>query len=189
MKKTIVAVMVAASAIVSAQALATNTSEVTILGEVTDSKTSCVITPTGTLNNGIVRLTSVTTAEANGKTPNALFKTAKFGFDVKDCALGGADENNVTGLTVNVTGTTSASSDILDNTADDPANGIGVGIQKATDSTRVVFDGSTPMSESYTPGQVTHLNYIAGYVKVNAATPITEGQVKGVATFTIDYTI
>ena len=84
MKKTIVAVMVAASAIVSAQALATNTSEVTILGEVTDSKTSCVITPTGTLNNGIVRLTSVTTAEANGKTPNALFKTAKFGFDVKD---------------------------------------------------------------------------------------------------------
>lgn len=67
MKKTILAVMVAASAIISAQAMATNTSEVTILGEVTDSKTSCVITPTGTLNNGIVRLTTVTTAEANGE--------------------------------------------------------------------------------------------------------------------------
>ncbi|EPK7359541.1 type 1 fimbrial protein [Kluyvera intermedia] len=189
MKKTILAVMVAASAIISAQAMATNTSEVTILGEVTDSKTSCVITPTGTLNNGIVRLTTVTTAEANGEAVNTLFKTAKFGFDVKDCALGGADENNVTGLTVNVTGTTSGSSDILDNTADDPAGGIGIGIKKFDDSTRLVFDGSSPMNESYTPGEITHLNYLAGYVKVNAATPITEGQVKGVATFTIDYTI
>ena len=189
MKKTIVAVMVAVSAIVSAQAMATNTAEVTILGEVTDSQTSCVITPTGTLNNGIVRLTTVTTAEANGKAANTLFKTSKFGFDVKDCAVGGPDENNVTGLTVNVTGTTSSSSDILDNTADDPASGIGIGIQKATDATRVVFDGSSSMSESYTPGEVTHLNYMAGYVKVNAVDPITEGQVKGVATFTIDYTI
>ena len=34
MKKTIVAVMVAASAVLSAQAMATNTAQVTVLGEV-----------------------------------------------------------------------------------------------------------------------------------------------------------
>lgn len=49
MKKTIVAVMVAASAVLSAQAMAANTAEVTVLGEVNDSSTSCVVTPTGTL--------------------------------------------------------------------------------------------------------------------------------------------
>ena len=37
MKKTIVAVMVAASAVLSAQAMATNTAQVTVLGEVADA--------------------------------------------------------------------------------------------------------------------------------------------------------
>ncbi|OOL20757.1 type 1 fimbrial protein, partial [Klebsiella aerogenes] len=78
MKKTIVAVMVAASAVLSAQAMAANTAEVTVLGEVNDSSSSCVVTPTGTLNNGIVRLTSVTTSEANAQTANVLFKSQKF---------------------------------------------------------------------------------------------------------------
>lgn len=54
MKKTIVAVMVAASAVLSAQVMATNTAQVTVLGEVSDAANSCVVTPTGTLNNGIV---------------------------------------------------------------------------------------------------------------------------------------
>ncbi len=58
MKKTIVAVMVAASAVLSAQAMATNTAQVTVLGEVSDAANSCVVTPTGTLNNGIVQLIS-----------------------------------------------------------------------------------------------------------------------------------
>lgn len=44
------------------------------------------------------------------------------------------------------------------------------------------------MDETYTDGEVTSLNYYAGYVKVNDATTVTEGPVKGVATFTIDYT-
>ncbi|MGG7728536.1 fimbrial protein [Klebsiella aerogenes] len=182
MKKTIVAVMVAASAVLSAQAMAANTAEVTVLGEVNDSSSSCVVTPTGTLNNGIVRLTSVTTSEANAQTANVLFKSQKFGFDVSDCAKG--SEKPATGLTVAVTGTTSANATILDNTADDGA----AGIAKASDGSRVAFDGSQTMAETYTDGSVTSLNYYAGYVKVNEATTVTEGPVKGVATFTIDYT-
>lgn len=187
MKKTIVAVMVAASAVLSAQAMAANTAEVTVLGEVNDSSSSCVVTPTGTLNNGIVRLTSVTTSEANAQAANTLFKSQKFGFDVSDCAKGSKDP--ATGLTVAVTGTTSSDAAILDNTADDGAAGIGIGIAKVSDGSRVKFDGSSTMSETYTDGSVTSLNYYAGYVKVNATTAVTEGPVKGVATFTIDYTI
>lgn len=188
MKKTIVAVMVAASAVLSAQALATNTAEITVLGEVNDSATSCVVTPTGTLNNGIVRLTTVTTSEANAQAANTLFKSQKFGFEVSDCAKGSTDESKVTGLTVAVTGTSSNSANILDNTAENGAAGIGIGIQKVSDASRVVFDG-TSMAESYNVGSVTALQYYAGYVKVNADTAVTEGPVKGVATFTIDYTI
>lgn len=186
MKKTFLAVMVAASAVVSAQALALNTAEVTVMGEVSDASTSCVVTPTGTLNNGIVRLPTVTTVEANGKEANTLFKAQKFGFEVKDCALGSANATNVNGLTVAVTGTSSQEG-ILDNSAEDGAKGIGIGIQKSSDGSRVLING-TPMSETYTSGQVTKLDYMAGYVKVNATTAVTEGAVKGVATFTIDYT-
>lgn len=79
MKKTIVAVMVAASAVLSAQAMATNTAQVTVLGEVSDAANSCVVTLTGTLNNGIVQLITVTTAEANAEAAGTLFKTQDFG--------------------------------------------------------------------------------------------------------------
>ncbi|VTM23773.1 P pilus assembly protein, pilin FimA [Raoultella terrigena] len=146
------------------------------------------MTPTGTLNNGIVKLMTVTTAEATGQSVNTLFKNQKFGFQVKDCAIGGADESNITGLSVKVTGTSSVAPEILDNVADNGAQNIGIGIQKVSNSARIKFDG-TAVAEAYTPQQATNLEYLAGYVKVNAANPVTEGPVKGVATFTIDYTL
>ncbi|WP_049004020.1 fimbrial protein [Klebsiella quasipneumoniae] len=186
MKKTIVAVMVAASTVLSAQVMATNTAQVTVLGEVSDAANSCVVTPTGTLNNGIVQLMTVTTTEANAEAAGALFKTQDFGFDVKDCAQGSATP--VTAVTVNVTGA-SSNANILDNTAPGGATGIGIGIQRVRDAHRVGFDGSDLMTESYTAAGGTQLKYTTGYVKVNSATPVTEGPVKGVATFTIDYTL
>lgn len=189
MKKTIVAVMVAASAVLSAQAMATNTAQVTVLGEVADAANSCVVTPTGTLNNGIVQLITVTTVEANAEAAGTLFKTQDFGFDVKDCAQGSATP--VTGVTVNVTGTSSTDATILDNTAANGAAGIGIGIgiQRVSDAHRVAFDGSDTMTETYSATNGTKLKYTTGYVRTNAATVVTEGPVKGVATFTIDYTL
>lgn len=187
MKKTILAVMVAASAVLSAQAMATNTAQVTVLGEVADAANSCVVTPTGTLNNGIVQLITVTTTEANAATPGTLFKTQDFGYDVTDCAQGSATP--VTAVTVNVTGASSSNANILDNTAPNGAAGIGIGIQRVRDAHRVAFDGSDTMTESYSATKGAQLKYTTGYVKVNAATPVTEGPVKGVATFTIDYTL
>ena len=86
--------------------MATNTAQVTVLGEVSDAANSCVVTPTGTLNNGIVQLITVTTAEANAEAAGTLFKTQDFGFKVTDCAQGSSSP--VTGLTVNVAGVTSS---------------------------------------------------------------------------------
>ncbi|AWF46141.1 fimbrial protein [Klebsiella pneumoniae UHKPC179] len=144
------------------------------------------MTPTGTLNNGIVQLITVTTTEANAEAAGKLFKTQDFGFEVKDCAQGST--NPVTGVTVNVSGTSSSDATILDNTAANGAAGIGIGIQRVSDAHRVAFDGSDTMSESYSATNGTQLKYTTGYVRTNAATPVTEGPVKGVATFTIDYT-
>lgn len=189
MKKTILAMVITAATAFSAQALADpSQAQVTIEGAVGDSKTSCVITPIGTLNNGIVKLITVTTAEASAQTANTLFKNQQFGYRISDCALGGPDENNVTGLSVKVTGTTASTPDILDNVAPNGAKNIGIGIQKLSNSARVLFDG-TPVTEAYTPHQATDLEYVAGYVKINGANPVTDGPVKGVATFTVDYTI
>jgi type 1 fimbria pilin len=185
MKKTIVAVMVAASAVLSAQAMATNTAQVTVLGEVSDAANSCVVTPTGTLNNGIVQLMTVTTAEANAEAAGTLFKTQDFGFEKT------AHRAALTRLLADrqCAGITSSDKTILDNTAAGGATGIGIGIQRLSDAHRVAFDGSDTMTESYSATTGTQLKYTTGYVKVNSATPVTEGPVKGVATFTIDYTI
>ncbi|MDT1877738.1 type 1 fimbrial protein, partial [Acinetobacter baumannii] len=73
--------------------------------------------------------------------------------------------------------------------ASNGATGIGIGIQRISDSHRVAFDGSDTMTESYSAASGTQLKYTTGYVRTNAATPVTEGPVKGVATFTIDYTL
>jgi major type 1 subunit fimbrin (pilin) len=188
MKKTIVAVMVAASSVISAQALALNTAEVTILGEVNDSTTSCVVTPTGTLNKGIVRLHTVTTKEVTDQAVNTLFKSQKFGFEVKDCAKGASPAVNVNSIVVAVSGTAGPVNNILANTADNGAAGVGIGIENFKDSTRLVVDGTGSVTTPYTSTKPTYVDFLAGYVKINDTTAVTQGPVKSVATFTIDYT-
>jgi type 1 fimbria pilin len=60
MKKTIVAVMVAASAVLSAQAFAAgNSSQLTILGNVTDTGESCNVTPAALIQGGSLTLDDV----------------------------------------------------------------------------------------------------------------------------------
>ncbi|MBM1031462.1 type 1 fimbrial protein, partial [Escherichia coli] len=71
-------------------------------------------------------------------------------------------------------GTTSSDNTILDNTAANGAAGIGIGIQRVSDSHRVAFDGSDTMTESYSAANGTQLQYTTGYVRTNAATTVTE---------------
>ena len=67
------------------------TREVTIPGEVADSQTSCVVTPTGTLNNGIVADDGDHCLKllVNQRIP--YLNTSSL-VSVTDCAIGGPDE-------------------------------------------------------------------------------------------------
>ena len=108
--------MVAASAVLECSGNGNQHRSGNCTGEVSDAANSCVVTPTGTLNNGIVQLITVTTAEANAEAAGtSVPKPQDFGFEVTDCAQGSA--NPVTGVTVNVAGVTSSDKTILDNTA------------------------------------------------------------------------
>lgn len=107
----------------------------------------------GTLNNGIVKLMTVTTAEllVNQRIP--YLNTSSLVSRWLIGAIGGPDENNVTGLSVKVTGTTSSSPEILDNVAANGAGNIGIGIQKKSNSARIQFDGHSACRILYpTPG-------------------------------------
>lgn len=68
MKKTIVAVMVAASAVLSAQAFAAgNSSQLTILGNVTDTGESCNVTPAALIQGGSLTLDDVKASILEGQ--------------------------------------------------------------------------------------------------------------------------
>ena len=73
---------------------------------------------------------------------------------------------------------------MLTNTAASPATNAAVTVVN-TDGTRVSFTGTTPQIVAYTAGTPSYLRYKAAYVKT--ANGVTDGAVKGVATFTISY--
>ncbi|WP_058912481.1 fimbrial protein [Entomohabitans teleogrylli] len=185
MKKSILAVLVAATAVLSGQAFALNTAQVVIHGKVTDANNSCDVTPGGAITGGTVVLDDITDATANQLANNTLSPAhAKdIVYKVENCMNAGVP---ATGLKVTVTGTNSTSNDILDNEAAAPAAGVGLGMTR--NSARVKFDGSaaSTMTEAYTVGTPTILTYKVSYVKLPGAT-VTKGDVKGVATFTITY--
>ena len=161
MKKTIVAVMVAASAVLSAQAFAAgNSSQLTILGNVTDTGESCNVTPAALIQGGSLTLDDVKASILEGQGINtpymALAKDIEY--KIEDCQKGySAYTGN---LNVTVTG--------------DYISG-----------SRVSFTGTTAKTIAYTAGTPSYMRYKAAYVKT--ANGVTDGAVKGVATFTISY--
>lgn len=184
MKKNIIAVMVAATAVLSAQAFANNTTQLVIHGTVTDKDNSCNITPFGAITGGTVILDDITTAELNKLAINtpASASAKDITYKIEDCKQGGKDY--VGDLSVNVSGNyVAGKADILNNEAANPAGNTGIALIN-TDSTRVKFDGSSTTKVTYNASN-TLLSYKAAYVKT--AETATAGDVKGVATFTITY--
>ena len=186
MKKTIVAVMVAASAVLSAQAFAAgNSSQLTILGNVTDTGESCNVTPSAQIQGGSLTLDDVKASILEGQGVNspymALAKDIEY--KVEDCQKGATDYTG--NLNVTVTGDyISGQDDVLTNTAVNPATNAAVTVVN-TDGSRVSFTGTTAKTIAYTAGTPSNLRYKAAYVKT--ANGVTDGAVKGVATFTITY--
>jgi len=186
MKKTIVAVMVAASAVLSAQAFAAgNTAQIVIHGTVTDTDNSCNITPYGSITGGTVVLDDikVSALEALAVNTPSMASAKDITYKITDCKKAGADFAG--NLNVNVSGDyISGTPDILSNQAAKPATNAGLALINS-DSTRVKFDGSASKTIAYTKDTPTLLSYKAAYVKTAAG--VTAGDVKGVATFTITY--
>lgn len=187
MKKNILAVLVAATTVLSAQAFAAgNTAQLVIHGTVSNSDESCNVTPgAGAISGGTVVLDNVkaTVLEAAAANVPVLASAKDITYKIEDCKKGG---NAYTGnLTVNVAGNyVSGQPQILTNEAANPAAKTGIALING-DSTRVKFDGTEAKTVAYKAGSPTILSYKAAYVKT--ASGVTAGDVKGVATFTITY--
>lgn len=184
MKKNIIAVLVAATAVLSAQAFASNTAQLVIHGTVSDSDESCNVTPFGAITGGTVILDDIKASVLNTMAINtpSTASAKDVTYKVADCKKDGKDFTG--NLNVNVSGDyVSGMADVLSNQAANPAGNTGIALIN-NDSTRVKFDGSTVKTIAYT-GAPALLTYKAAYVKT--AETVTAGDVKGVATFTITY--
>lgn len=186
MKKTILAATIAASAVFGTQAFAAgNSSHLTILGTVTDTGNSCNVTPSASIQGGTLTLDDVQAGVLDALAVNTPYMTlAKdIVYKIDGCQKGATAYTG--NLNITVTGSyISGQDNVLTNTAAIPAANAAVTIVK-DDGTRVSFTGATPEVVAYTAGIPSYMRYKAAYVKTAAG--VTDGAVKGVATFTIDY--
>ena len=178
--------MVAASAVLSAQAFAAgNSSQLTILGNVTDTGESCNVTPSALILGGSLTLDDVKASVLDALAINTPYMaTAKdIEYKIEDCQKGATAYTG--NINITVTGDyISGQDNILTNTAVSPATNAAVTVVN-TDGSRVSFTGTTPKVVAYTAGTPSFMRYKAAYVKTAAG--VTDGAVKGVATFTISY--
>lgn len=186
MKKSILAVVVAATAVLGGQAMAAgNTAQLVIHGTVSDSDESCNVTPGGAITGGTVILDDIKTSSLEALAVNtpAMASAKDIIYKVEDCKKAGADFSG--NLNVNVSGNYIAGTpDILSNEAAKPATNAAIALINS-DSSRVKFDGTGAKTVAYTANTPVLLKYKAAYVKT--AANVTPGDVKGVATFTITY--
>ena len=187
MKKNLLAVLVAASAVLSVQAIAAgNTAQLVIHGTVVDSNESCNITPgAGAITGGTVILDDIKASvlEAAAINTPVMASAKDITYKVEDCMKGGTA---FTGdLKVTISGNYMAGKpDILNNEAAKPAQNAALAMLHK-DSSRVKFDGTDVKTIAYKAGTPTILSYKAAYVKT--ADGVTVGDVKGVTTFTVTY--
>lgn len=188
MKKTIIAAAIAASAVFGTQAFAA--ANLTILGSVTDSKESCDVEPGPTIDSGVLTLSSIGSDALDALAVNTpdLVQAKAFSYVIKNCMQGAKDYTGK--LNVAVTGDYAGTlKDVLFNSAaSDAAKNAAVTVlddNGAVKNGRIDFTGATPTVVDFTAGKETVLKYKAAYVKTAAG--VTDGNVKGVAVFTVSY--
>lgn len=186
MKKTIVAVMVAATTMLSVQAMAAgNSANLTILGKVTNTGESCNVTPSPTIQGGSITLDDVKASDLEKQKINEPYLLANkdIVYTITDCQSGAKDYTG--NVAVSVTGDyISGMEDVLTNTAANKAANAAVTVVN-TDGSRVKFNGATAQNIAYVAGTPSFMRFKAAYVKT--AEGVTEGDVKGVAIFTVTY--
>ena len=187
MKKTIVAVMVAASAVLSAQAFAAgNSTNLTVLGKVTATGESCNVTPAPLIAGGSLTLDDIRADKLENFALNSPYKelAKDIEYKVEDCQKGASDYTG--NISVTVTGDyVSGMNDVLKNLAPNAANSAAVTVVN-TDWSRVDLSGvNAAQTVAYTAGTPSYLRFKAAYVRTGSG--VTTGDVNGVATFTLPY--
>ncbi|WP_434665850.1 fimbrial protein [Klebsiella sp. B345] len=186
MKKTIIAATIAASAVFGTQAFAAgNSAYLTILGNVTETGESCNVTPGLAIQGGVLKLSDVKASALEALAVNTphMALAGDIEYKIEDCQKGATDYSG--NLNIAVTGDyISGMDDVLTNTAAGGAKNASVAVIK-TDGSRISLTGATPDVVPFVAGKASTVFYKAAYVKT--ANGVTQGPVKGVATFTISY--
>lgn len=187
MKKSIIAVFVAATAVLSVPAIAAgNTAQVVVQGSIIDDTESCNVTTGGAIVNNTVVLDDIKANELEKlavNSPSLAFAKDVI-YKVTDCKTAG---QNFTGsLNVKLSGSfIPGMSDVLSNDiAINPAGNAALTLINY-DLTRINFDGSDSKMIAFTPGDTVVLRYKATYVKT--ANNVTPGTLKGTTVMTISY--
>lgn len=186
MKKTLLAVFIAATAVISTQAFASgNGAHLVVHGIVADDTESCNVTPKGAITNSSVFLDDIKANQLDQlavNTPSLAFAKDVI-YKIENCKTGGS---NYTGnLEIDMAGNyIPGQPEILTNEAATPAANASITLLNK-DNSRVKFDGSTKQTVPHTPGVPTIVQYKATYVKT--APGVVSGDIKGITTFTISY--
>ena len=186
MKKTLLAVFIAATAVIGTQAIAGgNGAQVVVNGTVFDDTESCNVTPKGAITNSTVVLDDIKANELEKlavNTPSLAFAKDVI-YIIEDCRTGGSNYSG--NLEIDMAGNfIPGQPEILSNEAIAPAANSAITLLNK-DNTRVKFDGSAKRNVPHTPGVPTIVQYKATYVKT--APGVVAGAIKGITTFTISY--
>lgn len=187
MEKTLLAMLVAATAVFAHSATAAgNASQVVMHGVVFDDSESCNVTPGGALANNTIVLDDIRAASLDALAINTpALASAKFvDYKVADCKTGGKDYTGNLNVSISGEYISDMTNVLVNQIASGAASNVGVTLLNKDDS-RINFDGSHSQTIAYTPGTPVYLRYKATYVKT--AANVTPGDVKGTAVMTISY--
>lgn len=187
MEKTLLAMLVAATAVFAHPAMAAgNSSQVVLHGLIFDDSESCNVTPGGALTNNTIILDDIKAGSLDALAINTpALASAKFvDYKVADCKTGGKDYTG--NLNINISGEhiSDMTNVLVNQVASGAATNAAITLLNK-DNSRINFDGSHSETIAYTPGTPVYLRYKATYVKT--AENVTPGDVKGTAIMTISY--
>lgn len=187
MKKNILAIVVAATAVVALPALsAGNGAQVVMHGSVFNDSESCNVTPGGAIARNTVVLDDIRADKLDALAVNTpLLPSAKdIIYKIEDCRT---DGKNYTG-NINVSMSGEYISDMTDVLTNQITTGAATNAAVTLlndDNSRINFDGTHSKTIAYTSGTPAFVRYKATYVKT--AANVTAGNVKGTALMTLSY--
>ncbi len=195
MNKTLIALSIAASAIVSASsAFAADGGQLDIAGLVSD-ETCKLLVNDGTARDASIVLKTATVSEvtAAGEVTNAAVgaKAAPFSITVDCSALSDDDISENANLSMGSTFFSNSKGTLNnDSSIATPATGTNIAIHEVSDTgayTQVLVNNPTDVHTKAFTSKVATYNFMASYVKANSTQAVGSGYVKTNAAYTVSY--